>query len=263
MSPRMPAGAEPGTTHFASAPTMNPKMTQERIDMPASLSALLAGLLLLSPVAASAADPTEISVTGTGSVGVAPDEVMVNGVVQTRDENSATSAAGRNSATYNGIVAGLIALGVPRNDISSSAYIFNYTARPASPNPYLQWGYTVTRSFSVRVHDPSMAGKVVDAVAAAGATQINGVSFTLSNPRVAVNEATELALQDAAQKAASIASSEHLHIIGIESITTSGAAIPPQLGMPLQHIVPTAPTTLDNAATTISETVSVVYLAKP
>lgn len=259
----MPAGAGPGTIHFATAPTMNPKIIQERIDMPAYFSAFLTALLLLSPIAANAAGLTQIAVTGTGSVSLPPDQATVDAAVETNAQ-SAQVAVSQNEALYERVVAAVVALGVARSDITLSYYNVNYNPRPRiNPSPDVQYGYTVNRSFAIKMHPISLAGGVVDAATAAGATSINGVYFGLADTSAASRQATQKAVADATTQANALAETAHLRIVGIYSISLGGAYVPSPQPMLRMATVGAAPTTFDNSNTTVTVTVNFVFLAKP
>jgi uncharacterized protein len=225
--------------------------------MPALLSALMVGLFLLSPIAAAAATPTEIAVDGTGTVTLAPDQVVVNATVETYDGHSASAAVGNNAVVYDRVASAVTALGVPRDAIVLSNYDVTYSA-PPSDRP----GYTVDRRFAIKSTRLDLAGKIVDTVIAAGATQIDGVYFGLNDTASASREALRRAVADASADATAIAAAAHLHVVGIESIN-SGATYLRQPQPVLRAMAAIAPTTLEAGSTTVTQTVTVVFLAKP
>jgi uncharacterized protein YggE len=226
--------------------------------MPALLSALMVGLFLLSPIAASAATATQIAVSGTGSVTVPPDQVVVNATVETYDGHSAGAAVGSNAAVYDRVVAAVTALGVARSNVTLSGYNVSYSA-PPSDRP----GYTVDRRFAVRTGKLDLAGKIVDAAIAAGATQIDGVSFGLGDSAAASHEALQRAVAAASADAAAIAAASHLHIVGIESISTGSVyAVQPQPALRMTAMA-SAPTTFETGSTTVTQTITIVFTAKP
>lgn len=227
--------------------------------MPALLSALVVGLFLLSPIAAHAATPTQIAVNGTASVTVPPDQVAVNATVETYDGHSASAAVGSNAAVYDRVVSAVASLGIARSDITLSGYNVSYNA-PPSDRP----GYTVDRRFTVKTRQLDLAGKIVDAVIAAGATQIDSVYFGLADSTAPSHEALQRAVAAASADAASIASAAHLRIVGIQSINSGSVyALQPQPAMRAMATIASAPTTFDNGNTTVTQTVTIVFLAKP
>ncbi|HEY9086183.1 MAG TPA: SIMPL domain-containing protein [Candidatus Tyrphobacter sp.] len=227
-------------------------------------AALTALLLLLFPVAARAAAPAQIAVTGTGSVSLPPDQATVDAAIETNAQN-ARDAVSQNEAAYERIVAAVVALGVARSDITLAYYNVNYNPRPrTNPSPGVQYGYTVNRSFAIKMQPISLAGNVVDAATSAGATAINGVYFGLRDTAAASREAMKKAVADAVEQGNALSASADLHIIGIESITLAGAYAPVPRPQGLRVVsAALAPTTFDNSNTTVTVTVNVVFLAKP
>jgi uncharacterized protein len=187
---------------------------------------------LLTGSQATAALPgiTEISASGTGSVSLPPDIATVRASLQT-NAASASDAVSQNNTIYDRIVAGLAKLGVARADIALDYYTVRYYARPqAAPvNPTgEQYGYTVGRNFEVTVRKIAMAGTVTDACIDAGATEINGVAFGLSDRVAARAQAITKAIADARANAETIARSA-----GCES-SRSRASHTPTMGLPGQ-----------------------------
>ena len=229
------------------------------------LLASLAFAFSLFPNAAFAADRTLITVSGTGTVSVPPDQAIVSATVTTN--NAASDAAvSENSARYDKIVAAAVRAGAKRDDITLNYYNVNYVAKPtpaATPQPYQQYGYTVTRSFSIKVPAIAKAGAMVDALSRAGVTNVEGVNFGLFQPEKARRAATEAAVADARAKAAEVAVAAGLRIASIQSIDlqNAGGGIRP---MPMMKMAAEAtPTALDPGAVSVDVNVTVVYAATP
>ena len=93
-------------------------------------------------------------------------------------------------------------------------------------------GYNGVNTVSFRVA-PDRAGQVIDAAVQAGATMINGVSFTASDAAIdqAQQQALRRATQDAQRQADTVFSSLNLTRREIVNIQINGATPPP---MPLQ-----------------------------
>jgi uncharacterized protein len=231
--------------------------------MKRTLICLLVLFSVLSANAAIAAPlSTEISASGAGTVALAPDMATVSAAVETTSEN-ANDAIARNNAIYDRIVAALLNLGIARDDIALVYYNIRYNPRPSPmpPNPSNeQYGYTVSRNFSVRVRTIGKAGTVSDACIGAGATGINGVDFGLSDPNVARVQAIEKAVSDARANAEAIARAAGLHIVGIKSVELGGAPGP----LPMARIATlNAPTQFDQSNVNVTVTLNVVFLAEP
>jgi uncharacterized protein YggE len=215
---------------------------------------------------ANAAPATSISVAGTATVTKVPDQATVNASVVTTAQ-SASAAVSENNQRYDRIVNAIVRAGVARDDITLSYYNVNYVPKPspmpANPSSYERYGYTVTRSFAIKVGAMDRAGAVVDAATGAGASNIDGVSFGLANQDAARSEATRKAVADARTKAEELAKAAGLHITGITSIELEGASsIVRPLAM-AKMAEPSQPTVLDPGSVNVSANVTVVFSASP
>jgi hypothetical protein len=66
-------------------------------------------------------------------------------------------------------------------------------------------GYTATNTVEVTIEDLSLIGKVIDAAIGAGATNMNGLHFTVKEPEPLRQKALALAARQAMSNAAAIA----------------------------------------------------------
>lgn len=226
---------------------------------------LLVVFAALTRVAPAAANPaTEITAPGSGSVALPPDMATINAVVVTQSEN-AQDAVSRNNARYERVVASLTQLGIARGDISLTYYNVSYNPRPAGTTtnaPGEIYGYTVNRSFAVKVRQIGNAGRVSDAALAAGATSIDNVSFGISNPHSARMEATRRAVAEARSNAEAVAGAAGLRITGIKSIEFGGFAPAPMIAR-VSSAKMSAPTEFDQSNVNVTVSVSVVFFAEP
>lgn len=209
------------------------------------------------------AGTTEIRVSGNGSVTMQPDVANVGATVETNAPN-AGDAVSRNNVIYDRIVTALEKAGVARSDVTLSGYYVNYNPKPhvVPPNPDGErYGYTVSRSFNVKVRNIADAGRVTDACTNSGATAISGVSFGLADPTVARAEATRKAVADARVNADALAAASHLRILSIKSIELGGGEVAPQPMMRMAAMA--APTQFDQSNVSVSVSVTATFLAQP
>jgi uncharacterized protein YggE len=162
-----------------------------------------------------------ISLTGAGSASAQADQAKVNLGVQITMEY-ARDAIGENANLMSAVIDTIKLLGVSEEDIITTSY---------SVYPEYDWtetgrvfkGFTVTNLVQVTVKDLDIVGDVIDAAAEAGANQINGISFELSDAKreELKSNAYIAALSDAEDKAQVIADTLELSIIGVQSVTES------------------------------------------
>lgn len=160
-----------------------------------------------------------ISLTGSGSASAQADQAKVNLGVETTSD-SANEAIRENAEMMSSIIEALMVLGVNEDDIVTTSY---------SVYPRYDWteegrefkGYTVTNLVQVTVRNLDIVGDVIDVAADAGANQINGISFELSDAQreELKTNAYIAALTDAKDKGDVIADTLGLSITGVQSVT--------------------------------------------
>jgi uncharacterized protein len=227
--------------------------------------AFLAALLVATTAAAPAATVTHITVTGEGTVAVMPDQATVRAAIETTADR-AQDAVSQTNATYNHAVDAVVALGIARGDVTLAYYNLNYNPRPVVATgesvPPGRYGYTVTRTFDVKVGDVNKAGAVVDALTKAGVTNIESVAFSAANPAHARSEATAKAMADARATAQDAARAASLHITGVSRITYGGGPVVQPMMRVMAAQAP-VPTVFDQGSINVSVTLTVVFLATP
>jgi uncharacterized protein YggE len=160
-----------------------------------------------------------ISLTGSGSASAQADQATVNLGVQT-NSLEANAAIQENADLMSAVIDAIKAVGVGEEDITTTSY---------SVYPEYDWtdegrvfkGYRVTNLVQVTVKDLDLVGEVIDEAADAGANQINGISFGLSDSKreELKTNAYVAALTDAQDKAQVIADTLGLTITGVQSVT--------------------------------------------
>lgn len=154
--------------------------------------------------------PTERSITvqGQGTVSAKPDLVTLSLGVQTTGE-TAKEALRLNSQQMTGVLQAIRAAGIEQEDIQTSGinlypvYEDRSLVQPGEQRQIV--GYRASNDVSVRVHDIDKAGSVLDAAVTAGANQVGGVRFGLSDTDTIVTDALIAAVQNAQAKAQTIA----------------------------------------------------------
>lgn len=159
----------------------------------------------------------EISVTGTASKMIKPDKAILNIGVETQAK-TASEAASINSDIMNRVVNALNTLGVDKEKISTNYYsiypVYEQKQRedrvciqiyPPPPECLGQVlvGYKAVHSLTITVNADADIGRIIDSSVAAGANQVYGVNFTVSQEiqNSIVNELIEQAVMDAKNKA--------------------------------------------------------------
>jgi uncharacterized protein YggE len=174
------------------------------------LGVVAAGALMV-PFAARAANPLEepslrtIRVMGEGKTGVAPDVALV----MLGDETSAKTlaeASERSTAKMTKIIGVVKSHGVAERDIQTRHYDVSVERRfdKNGGNGEIT-GYRVVNQVQVKVRDLKKVGTLLDQVIAAGASNINGITFTKDDPSAARSQARTAAVASARVKAEELA----------------------------------------------------------
>ena len=131
---------------------------------------------------------TKLDVSATGEVSRVPDVAIISAGVQTRSA-SATAAIAENAARMERVRAALKRAGIPDRDIQTANLSLNPEYRYQDNQPPQLTGYTASNQVNVRFRDIRNTGRILDALVAEGANQINGPSLTIDKPEAALDEA--------------------------------------------------------------------------
>ncbi len=166
-----------------------------------------------------------IKVVGSGEALGQPDEAQVTVGVETfaPEVNDATA---ENEATIEAILTVLEETGIKTEDIQTSNYSLWAEQKYGDNGPEGIAGYRVSNQVSVMIRDINKVSDVLTAVTSAGANSIYGVQFSVADPVALQAEAREKALDDARQRAESLAQLSGLTLGGIEAIEESFGQFP-------------------------------------
>jgi hypothetical protein len=136
-----------------------------------------------------------------------------------------TAAQADANTRMQAVVDALVGLGVPRDDIQTTRLAANPVYDPKN-NSVIQ-GYHVANSVQVKLRQLDQVGAVVDAVTAAGANRVDGISFAVDAIDGPKGQARNQAMQNARAKADQLAGQAGLHVVGVKSIQESDATSSP------------------------------------
>lgn len=197
---------------------------------------------------ASAIGPNSalLSLTAEGRSLRTPDLAMFNAGVVTQGATAAEALA-ENNRRMEAVIAALRRAGVAERDIQTASISLQprysnperdamIRARetrepyipPAEPAAPRIIGYEARNNVQVRVRRVAEMGRIIDALAAAGANEINGPAFTMDEPRAALDEARAAAVAEARRRADLYARAAGMRVVRIVSITEAGGFYPVQ-----------------------------------
>jgi uncharacterized protein YggE len=169
-----------------------------------------------------------LTVSGTGKVIASPDEVTVMAGVETKGK-TAKEAMDANSKIMNDLIDAVKKFGISEKDIATiGVNIYPDYYYPTDGGPSKIVGYSAWNQVNIKTKEIDRAGELIAVLTEAGATSISGIEFRLSEDNQANIDAMNLAYDNALTKANSLASKIGVKIIGIYSVTESGAVVPAQ-----------------------------------
>ncbi|MEH7120543.1 SIMPL domain-containing protein [Neobacillus vireti] len=144
-----------------------------------------------------------IKVMGEGELVLPPDKASVSlGVITEMKE--LMNAQKQNSVEITKIINAVKALGIPQNSIQTSDYRIE-TEYDYEQGKQLFRGYKVTHILLVKLEELSLVGSVVDTAVQNGANFVSNIQFSLKNKNDFYLQALALALNNASEKAKTIA----------------------------------------------------------
>src|SRR6266850_5553086 len=185
----------------------------------------LAGALLTAPALAQVVPPAAISVTGEATVSVPPDLALVEGGV-TSEAKTAREASDANNAAMGKVLQAFKGAGIEAKDVQTSRLSLQPQSAPNRSGPPAIVGYRASNRVTIRVRDVTKVANVIDTLVAAGANDIGGINFMVSQASKLLDEAREQAVADARRKAEIYAKAAGVTLGAPLSISEEGAPGP-------------------------------------
>ena len=213
-----------------------------------------------APSIAVPSDATLLSVSASADVKRAPDVASIGAgvVTQAADANAAMRA---NAEQMQKVMAAIRAAGIADKDIRTSGINLSPQYRYAENQPPAITGYQASNNVDLTVRDLGKLGKVLDALVASGANQVNGPSFEIDQPDAVQDEARRAALDKAQARAQMYAKSLGLRVRRIVSISEGGGFNPP-MPMPMVRMAAMAKdagTEVSPGENTVGASIDVVF----
>jgi uncharacterized protein YggE len=148
-----------------------------------------------------------ITVLGEGTARASPNVALAD-IGVTVQGVTVTGATNEARVVTNGVIMALRARGLAERDIHTQRSGIWPEAQPVAaerPSPPGEVAYRVSSRVLVTIRDLDRMGEVLDAAVEAGANQMYGVTFTVSDPAAGQSEARRHALADATARAHEVA----------------------------------------------------------
>jgi uncharacterized protein YggE len=221
-------------------------------------AAVIAGALLTTPALAQI-PPAAILVTGEATVSVPPDQAQIDGGV-TSEAKTAREASDANNTAMGKVLLALKGAGIEEKDVQTSRLSLQPQSAPNKTGPAAIVSYRASNRVTVRLRDVSKVANVIDTLVGAGANEIGGINFVVTQASKLLDDAREQAVADARRKAEIYAKAAGVTLGAPLSISEQGGGPSP---MPFRKMsVGMAATPVAQGDETLMVTVSVSWAIK-
>jgi uncharacterized protein len=169
---------------------------------------------------------TKLDVSATGKVTRIPDLAIISAGVVTRAA-TAVGAIQQNADRMERVRAALKRAGIEDRDIQTSSINLNPEYRYEQNQAPQLVGYSASNQLNVRFRDIRNSGKILDALVAEGANQINGPTLTIDKPEAALDEARTKAIAAGRARAELYARALGMRVARLLSVSETGGYAPP------------------------------------
>ncbi|WP_454623870.1 SIMPL domain-containing protein [Bradyrhizobium cenepequi] len=224
--------------------------------------ALAALALAASPALAQTVPPPAISVNGEATISAVPDQAEIDAGVAS-EAKTAREASDINNAAMGKVLLALKGAGIEEKDYQTSRLSLQpqYPSGQSRPGPAAISGYRATNRVIIKVRDITKIAGLIDVLVGAGANEIGGIGFMVSQASKLLDDAREKAIADARRKAEIYAKAAGVTLGEALSISEGGPPTPffrGKMAAPMAAAAPVAP-----GEETLSVTVNVSWAIKP
>jgi hypothetical protein len=164
------------------------------------------------------------SVTGSGTVYAKADIANLSVGFKTPVKKTAAEATKENSEKMNEIISAVKGLDVEAKDIKTTNYslrpVYNWTEKEGQQLV----GYEVSQNADIKIRNLDKIGDIIAQTTAKGANQVGDISFTIDDEYELKNEARELAITKAKEKAEIIARQTGMKLGDIKGVFESSVS---------------------------------------
>jgi uncharacterized protein YggE len=188
------------------------------------------GPLLALAIAAAVSLPARaaeklVTVTGQATIAVAPDTALIRLGVSSQGK-TANQASNANAKQMTAVMAAIKNSGIAERDVRTSRLSLQPQYENKGGTTHLL-GFRVTNQVTVTIHDIDQLPAILDRAIAAGANEMSGIEFVVSEQSKLLDQARDDAIADAHRKAALYAKAAGAKLGRVVSITEEGAPSPP------------------------------------
>lgn len=204
-------------------------------------SMILAAALMAAPFAAKAADRL-VTVTGEATVSVAPDTAIIR-VGVTSQGKSAREASDANAKQMTSVLTAIRESGIADRDVQTSRLSLQPQYDPNKSGTARLLGFMVTNQVTIKIREIDKLPTILDRAIAAGANEMSGIEFVVSEQSRLLDQARDDAVADARRKAELYAKAAGAQLGPVVQIVEDGSTPPvrPLMQAMRSAAVPVAP----------------------
>ena len=183
--------------------------------------------IVFAPVATQAAEKLEklVTVTGEGTVDAVPDNAVIRVGVSSQGK-TARAASDTNAREMNAVLAAIKDGGIADRDVQTTSLSLQPQYDPKQTGAARLVGFRVNNQITVKVRDISKLAALLDRAIAAGANEMSGIEFKVSNEAKLLDQARTAAIADAHRKAELYVHAAGMQIGRVIAISEEGAMPP-------------------------------------
>ncbi len=159
------------------------------------------------------------TVSGSGIIYAKADIANINIGLKTGVKKTAVEATKESTNKINNIIEELKKLKIEEKDIKTSDYNLNPIHNWTEEKGQELIGYEVTQTLTLKIRDLNKIGEVIAKTTEQGANQIGNIAFTIDDEFALKNQARELAIKKAKEKAQLIANQSGIKLGAIKNVT--------------------------------------------
>jgi uncharacterized protein YggE len=183
----------------------------------------------LAPWSAPAAERVEklLTVTGEGTVAATPDSAVIRLGVSSQGK-TARAASDANAREMTVVLAAIKESGVADRDIQTTSLSLQPQYDPSKTGAARLVGFQANNQVTVKIRDVGRLPAVLDRAISAGANEMSGIEFVVSEQKKLLDKARTEAIADARRKAELYATAAGMKVGRVMAISEEGSAPPPR-----------------------------------
>jgi len=169
-----------------------------------------------------------LTVTGEAMVSVAPDAAVIR-IGVSSSAKTAREASDANAQQMTSVLAAIKGTGIADRDVQTSRLSLQPQYDPNRAGAARLLGFQVTNQLTIKIRDIDKLPGILDRAIGAGANEMSGLEFVVSEQSKLLDQARDEAMADAKRKAERYAKAAGVKVGPVMSIAEEGSSPPPRV----------------------------------